>query len=126
MDVLERMIRDLQNIAAALQDRPELARRIHDIAGCLSGDEVRWISQDRAERMLGVQHPETIATWVRLGLLRGRQQADGTLLVKLDDVLDQQEIIAALDNGDDRELTAEEQEILSRSPRSESPVLPAR
>lgn len=85
-----------------------------------------WISQDEAEQLLGVQYPETIVTWVRLGLLRGHQKAEGTLWVKLEDVLRQKEIVGALDNGDDRELMPEELEMLGRAPRWEPPALQVR
>lgn len=114
MSVLDRVVADLRDVEAALQDRPALARRVHDIAQLLAADETRWIGTTRARRLLGVRSENTVKAWARLGLLRSRREPNGRIKVSLEDVLRQRAIDADLEGtGDNRELSPAERRIMS-------------
>jgi hypothetical protein len=120
MSALEQLIRDLRDVEADLRDQPDLARRIHDITSRLIGDDVLWIDVARAKFLLGVQWEKTVETWANLGLLRSRHEDDGTLKVKLEDVLRQRQVYYDLaGDWDDREMTPEEYAIRGAVDESE-------
>jgi hypothetical protein len=113
MSVLDRVVADLRDVEAALQDRPALARRVHDIAQLLAADETRWIGTTRARRLLGVRSENTVKAWARLGLLRSRRELNGRIKVNLEDVLRQRAIDADLEGtGDNQELSPAEHRIM--------------
>ena len=97
MGVVDEVIQELQAIERELYEleQPALARRIHAVAATLAGEPGQWISVETARRLAGVDSDETIHTWIRLGLLRSRQNVDG-IRVKLDDVLHQCRVQDAL------------------------------
>jgi hypothetical protein len=109
MSVLAQVIRELRDVERDLQDRPLLARRIRESVAILEGEGAQWIGTTKAKRLLGLGSENTIKAWARLGLLRSRYEPNGRLKVRLDDVLAQKTLRAALTgDGDDREMTTEE------------------
>lgn len=115
MSVLERVIRDLQDIEAELQDRPAVAQRVQTVARLLGGDEAQWIGTTTAKKLLGVRSENTVKAWARLGVLRSRREPNGRTKVSLADVLERRAINADLvGSADDRELSPEEHAILAR------------
>lgn len=112
--ILDRVVRDLQSVATELQDRPALAKRVHDLAQLLHEEDTRWIGTTKARRLLGVRSENTVKAWARLGVLRSRREPNGRIKVSLDDVLARRLLNAELEgDSDNRELSPEEHRILA-------------
>ncbi len=70
---------------------------------------------------MGATVPGSLAYWVKLGLLRGRMETDGTLSIRLDDILYRRAESEGLMAFGGEEMTEEELRILTEGRPGRNP-----
>jgi hypothetical protein len=118
---------ELKEMLALLRTTPfgslpiEYVRMVEGAARRLAQEEPCWIPIDDVYALMGATNPGSMEYWVKHGLLRGRTEPDGSLVVRLDDVLyrrAENEGLAAF-GGD--EMTEEELRILTKARPGRNP-----
>jgi hypothetical protein len=119
---------DLKEMLALLRSTPlgqlpiELVRPVEEAAYRLARQEdICWIPIADVYPLMGATFPGSMEYWVDHGLLRGRTEHDGSLSVRLDDILyrrAESEGLMAI-GGD--EMTEEELRILTKGRPGRNP-----
>ena len=84
---------ELKEMLALLRETPlgqlpiEHVRPVEEAAYRLARHEPCWIPIADVYPLMGATHPGSMEYWVDHGLLRGRTEPDGSLSVRLDDIL---------------------------------------
>lgn len=119
---------ELKEMLALLRETPlgslpiEHVRPVEEAAYQLARqDEPCWVSETETYPLMGATVPGSMAYWVKIGLLRGRTEADGSLSIRLDDILYRRAESEGLMAFGGDEMTEEELRILSDSRRGTLP-----
>ncbi|HEY7065611.1 MAG TPA: hypothetical protein VII06_29320 [Chloroflexota bacterium] len=94
---------------------------VRDALRLLQHEEPQWVSAAEAKRLLGIELDSAVPYWAEMGWLRSRTAPDGSLQVRLDDVLYRRmEREGLLAFGGD-EMTPEELRILAEGRPGKNP-----
>lgn len=102
-------------------DAALVAERIHRARLLLTGEAGEWVSLAEAQRLLGAHWESSIRTWVRLGLLRGRDLPDGCLEIRLSDVVSRRVENEALRGIGGEDLSPEELRVMKETRPGKNP-----
>ena len=119
---------ELKEMLALLRATPlgslpiEHVRPVEEAAYWLARqDEPCWVSETETYPLMGATVPGSIACLVKLGLLRGRTAPDGSLSIRLDDILYRRAEREGLMAFGGDEMTEEELRILSEARPGRNP-----
>jgi hypothetical protein len=118
---------ELKEMLALLRETPlgrlpiEHVRPVEEAAYRLARHEPCWVSEEDTYPLMGATVPGSIAYLVKLGLLRGRTEPDGSLSIRLDDILYRRAEREGLMAFGGDEMTEEELRILRESRAGRNP-----
>jgi len=118
---------ELKEMLALLRETPlgqlpiEHVRPIREAAYRLARHEACWIRVEDVYSLMGAIVPGSMEYWVDHGLLRGRTEPDGSLSIRLDDVLYRRAESEGLMAFGGEEMTEEELRILNEARPGRNP-----
>lgn len=128
MSTAHEMTTELKEMLALLRSTPldklpiEYVRPVEQAAYRVARqDEPCWVPETDAYPLMGATVPGSIAYHVKLGLLRGRTEPDGSLSIRLDDILYRRAESEGLMAFSGDEMTEEELRILTESRPGKNP-----